>query len=91
MSGTTQPTPPTAQPWWVLPGLAAGVLLIFAGALIASCFVANATLQVQMFTAATALSGTAVGYFFQSSAGSARKTEIAAAAPTPAPMPPAGV
>lgn len=62
-------------PWWVLPGLAAVVLAIFSGALVASLFVGNETLQTTMFTAAVAMAGTAVGYFFGSSAGSAKKDD----------------
>jgi hypothetical protein len=67
-------------PWWVLPGLAAGVLLIFAGALVASCFFDDATLKTQMFTAASALGTMVVGYFFGSSEGSRRKDEAVVAA-----------
>jgi hypothetical protein len=60
-------------PWWVLPGLALVILLIFAGALGAACKLGNDTLLTQMFTATVSLVMMAVGYFFGSSAGSAAK------------------
>lgn len=66
-------------PWYILPGLAAMVLVIFAAALISSLFLKNETLQTQMFTGAYGLATMAVGYFFGSSAGSARKDDAAAA------------
>jgi hypothetical protein len=65
-------------PWWVLPSLALGVLMIFAGALVASCFVGDTTLRTTMFTAAVTLATTAVGFYFGSSNGSQRKDETIA-------------
>lgn len=72
------PVTPTPYPWWVLPGLASIVLAIFGGALIASCFIGNDTLQTQMFTGAYTLTTVALGYFFGSSASSAKKDDAAA-------------
>jgi hypothetical protein len=72
-------------PWWVLPGLAGMVLIIFAGALAASCVLQDDTLRTQMFTGAYGLATMSVGYFFGSSAGSAKKDDaIAASAAKPA-------
>lgn len=73
------PDKPTILPWYILPSLATIVLLIFAAALIASLFLKNETLQTQMFTGAYGLATMAVGYFFGSSAGSAKKDDAAAA------------
>lgn len=76
------PTPgvtATTYPWWVLPGLAAMVLLVFAGALAASCALADNTLRTQMFTGAYGLATLSMGYFFGSSSGSARKDDVIAA------------
>jgi hypothetical protein len=61
------------------------VLTIFAGALAASCVLQDDTLRTQMFTGAYGLATMSVGYFFGSSAGSAKKDDaIAASAAKPA-------
>lgn len=72
------PASQASLPWYILPGLAAMVLVIFAAALVSSLFLKNETLQTQMFTGAYGLATMAVGYFFGSSAGSARKDDAAA-------------
>lgn len=71
--------PPSAFPWWTLPGLALAVLIIFAGALAASVMLEDNTLRTQMFTGAYGLATLSVGYFFGSSAGSSKKDEAIAA------------
>ena len=68
-------TPVQHMPWWILPSLALLILLIFAGALVASCFVGDSTLRTTMFTAAVTLATGAVGYYFGSSAGSQKKDD----------------
>ena len=68
-------TPAQHLPWWVLPGLATLLLLIFAGALVASCYLDDKTLRTQMFTGALTLATGAAGYFFGSSAGSQKKDD----------------
>ncbi len=84
----------TNLPWWVLPSLAAAVLAIFAGGLVASCFVGDGTLRTTMFTAAVTMATGVVAYYYGSSAGSAKKDETIAAnstalaASTPPPPPP---
>ena len=75
----TPAAPVATYPWWVLPGLAAMVLLVFAGALAASCALADTTLRTQMFTGAYGLATLSIGYFFGSSSGSARKDDVIAA------------
>jgi len=65
-------------PWYALPSLAVMVMTIFAGALVASIFTHNETLQTQMFTGAYTLAAMAAGYFFGSSAGSAKKDDALA-------------
>ena len=71
------PLPPTT-PTWVLPGLAVIILLIYAGALVAVCMLNNDTLRTSFFGSVPVVVMTAVNYYFGSSAGSARKDEIAA-------------
>lgn len=66
-------------PYWVLPGLATLVLVIFAGATAASCFFADGTLRTQMFTGSLSAMMTALGYYFGSSAGSQKKDDTIAA------------
>jgi hypothetical protein len=72
------PQLPPVMPWGVLPGLAALVLLIFAGGFVAAFMWGNETQQTTMLTASVTLSGMAVGYFFQSSFGSQKKDETMA-------------
>lgn len=67
--------PPPPMPWYVLPGLAAMVLVIFAGTLVASCFFADTTLRTTMFTGAFSIAVTVVGFYFGSSSGSQKKDE----------------
>lgn len=71
---------PNPLPWWVLPALATVVLAIFAGALAASCFLADTTLRTTMFTGSLALATSAAGYFFGSSQSSQKKDETIAQA-----------
>lgn len=66
-------------PWWVLPSLAALVLLIFAGALTASCFLGDNTLRTTMFTAAVTLATGVAAYYWGSSASSSKKDDTLAA------------
>lgn len=76
-------------PWWMVPGIATLVIAVFAGALLASCFMDNDTLRTQMFAIAGAGFTTVLGYLFGSSAGSQKKDDMAAAkAATPQPQPP---
>lgn len=69
-------------PWWVLPGLAALALLIYAGGMVASCFVGDTTLRTTMFAGAIPIATMGMQYFFGSSAGSQRKDETIAAQST---------
>lgn len=71
--------PASLMPWWVLPGLATFVLAIFAGALAASLFMKNETLQTQMFTQAALLAALVAGFFFGSSVGKAKQDDALAA------------
>jgi hypothetical protein len=79
----TQTTP---LPWWVMPGLGAMVLVIFAGAVAASCFVADNTLRTTMFTATITMAAAVIAYYWGSSAGSQKKDDVIAAS-VPAPPP----
>jgi hypothetical protein len=74
-AATAALTPTAHLPWWILPSLAIVLLLIFAGALVASCFLDDKTLRTQMFTGALTLATGAAGYFFGSSAGSQKKDD----------------
>lgn len=71
---------PNQMPWWILPGLGALVLMIFAGAVVASCFIGNETLQTTMFTAAVTMAGGVVAFYWGSSQGSQKKDETIAQA-----------
>lgn len=64
-------------PWWMVPGLATMVLMIFGGLAIASCFIDNDTLRTHMFDTAASMFTLMVGYFFGSSAGSQKKDDMA--------------
>lgn len=66
------------MPWWVLPALAGMVLVIFAGALGASCFMDDTTLRTAMFQSAAAGFTTALGFYFGSSSGSQKKDDVIA-------------
>lgn len=62
------------------------ILIIFGGALTASCFMDNDTLRTTMFTASVTITTAAVGYYFGSSAGSQKKDDtLAQVATTSAP------
>lgn len=65
-------------PWWVFPGLATLIMVVFAGAITASCFFEDGTLRTQMFTGALGLATMAASYYFGSSAGSAKKDDTIA-------------
>jgi hypothetical protein len=71
--------PPPAMPWWVVPSLSYLIVLIFAGALFASCVMGNDTLRTQMFSATVALATVAVSFYFGSSKGSQDKDATIAA------------
>lgn len=73
--------PKPSLPWWVLPSLGASVLLIYAGSIIASCFIDNDTLRTTMFTSVITLASSVVAYYYGSSAGSAKKDETLAQKP----------
>ena|ERR1700722_9295820 len=68
-------TPPL--PWYVMPALAFCVLIIFAVALLASIKI-EGDIRTMMFQAAISLTTMALGYYFGSSAGSAKKDDMAA-------------
>ena len=73
------PPPPAsssnAQPWWILPALGALVIVSFDGALAAMIHGGNETQVTTLITAAVTMQGAVIGYFFGSSASSARKDE----------------
>lgn len=66
------------MPWWALPGLAVIILAIYAGALVAVCFLANDTLRTSFFGSVPVVVMTAINYFFGSSAGSEKKSDVIA-------------
>lgn len=78
----------TPAPWWALYALAAGVLVTFGGAMVASFALGDNTLSTTMATGALTLASLAVGYFFGSSEGSAKKSETLAKAVTSSPSEP---
>jgi hypothetical protein len=79
-------------PWWMLPTLGWYVLTIFAGALVASCFMDNDTLRTQMFAVAASGFTATIGFFMGSSMGSQKKDDALvaqAASPSQPRVPPA--
>lgn len=74
--------PPQSAPTpaWVLPGLAIIILFIYAGSLVAVCFLNNDTLRTSMFGSVPVVVMAAINYYFGSSAGSAKKDDASAAA-----------
>jgi hypothetical protein len=72
-----QPSP-VPLPWWIVPSLAYLIVIIFAGALAASCFFGNDTLRTQMFSTAVVLATAAVSFYFGSSSGSEKKSDLIA-------------
>lgn len=73
------PTSELRPPWWTLPALAVIAEAIFAGALVASCFLEDTTLRTTMFTGALTQATLAAQFYFGSSVGSQRKDETIAA------------
>ena len=72
---------PVSMPWWTLPGLAVLTEIVFLTALVMAFIGDDKTLLNVMCTAAIATNAGAVGYFFMSSAGSAKKDDAAVRAP----------
>ncbi len=71
--------PSAPYPWWVLPGLAAMILVIYAGALLLACtLVNNDTLRTSMLGSVPVVVMAAINYFFGSSAGSDKKSDVIA-------------
>lgn len=71
--------PPKPAPWWMLPMLAALVMSIFAAGL----YLSTGDTRNAMLTAVQNFMLLALGYFFGSSAGSAKKDDAALANPKP--------
>lgn len=67
-------------PWWALYAIAALILLIYAGTIIAVCALDNDTLRTSTIGSVPVVVMAAVNYFFGSSAGSAKKDDQNAAA-----------
>lgn len=75
MADPVSPPPAQLLPWWALPGLAVIILLIYAGGLVAVCFLNNDTLRTSYFGSVPVVVMTAINYFFGSSAGSEKKSD----------------
>jgi hypothetical protein len=84
MSGTTTPVAPApSEPIWAKPSIGIYSLVLFVAALAISWWTKDSTAFDLMVGAAIANSNTVIQYYFGSSAGSARKTELTAQGPTP--------
>jgi len=72
--------PPITPPprWWTLPSFGYCTLIIFTIALIASIYI-QGDIRTMMFQATISITTGAVLYWFQSSAGSAKKEDTSAA------------
>lgn len=73
------PAPPTNYPWYVLPGLACFVLVVFAGVAAASFMTDDTTLRTQTANTWSNLAIAVVAYWYGSSAGSTKKDDALAA------------
>jgi hypothetical protein len=78
MADPTAPPTTSPLPWWALPGLAVIILTIYAGGLVAVCFLNNDTLRTSYFGSVPVVVMTAINYFFGSSAGSDKKSDTIA-------------
>jgi hypothetical protein len=80
MSGTTTPpstTPPAPQePFWAKPSIGIYSLVLFLAAMGISWWMKNDTAFNLMIGAVIANANTVIQYYFGSSSGSARKTEM---------------
>lgn len=79
MSGTTSTTP--AEPAWAKPGIGVYSLTLFVFCLGIAWWLKNDTAFNLMIGAVIANANTVVQYYFGSSAGSARKTDLLGTSP----------
>jgi hypothetical protein len=75
--GAMEATVAARAPWWTLPGLGVLVILMFMSVLLAAAYMHNDALLTQMTPYLTAGFVMTLGYFFGSSAGSAKKDDTA--------------
>lgn len=78
MADTVQPSAPL--PWWVIPGFAYTILVAF---IVIAMRIVWTSADVSQYTqyviaAAIALASTTMGYYFHSSAGSEKKSDVIA-------------
>ena len=93
MSGTnTQPAPPVvatptpSEPTWAKPSIGVYTLCIFVGCLAVALVTKNTQAQLLLIGAIIPMAQTVVGYYYGSSSGSDKKTELMAANPPQAPI-----
>lgn len=90
---TTQPpvpaaiTPPSSEPTWAKPSIGVYTLSLFAGCLALAVVTKNELMGSLIVGAVIAKFSTVVDYYFGSSSGSTKKTDLMAANPPPAPVP----
>lgn len=82
MSGTTTVTTPAAdqEPRWAKPGIGVYSLTLLAGSLIVAWLTKNDTAMNLLIGAVIAMGNTVVQFYFGSSSGSAKKTDLLSAA-----------
>lgn len=96
MSGTTTPpapptlpavTPALSEPIWAKPSVAIYSLSLFLACLVVALVTKNEQAQLLLIGAVIPMGNTILGYYFGSSSGSTKKTDLMAANPPPAPVP----
>lgn len=81
------PPPPPSEPIWAKPSIGIYSLTLFAAGLLVAWVAKNETAFNLMIGAVISNATTVFGYYFGSSSGSTKKTDLMASNPAPAPIP----
>jgi hypothetical protein len=90
VSGTTAPpapATPSSEPVWAKPSIGIYALTLFVLALGVAVYAKNENGIALMIGAIISNATTVIGYYFGSSSGSTKKTDLMAANPAPVPLP----
>jgi hypothetical protein len=94
MSGTTtsSKTNTSSEPSWAKPGIGVYGLSLFLACLVVAVVTKNTEAQLLLIGAVIPMAQTVVGYYYGSSSGSEKKTDLlAASSPVPVPATPSVV